>query len=85
MTTKGVGRIYMVSGNINAQKYVNEILKPSARDLFQDNEPFIFQQDSAPCHIAAVCKTLFQDNHIPLLEWLGNSPDLNPIEIYGAD
>lgn len=84
MTSKGVGRICVINGNINAQKYINVILEPklmpSAHDLFQDNEAFIFQQESAPCHVAAVCKKWFQDNHIPLLEWPGNNPDLNPME-----
>ena len=63
---------------------INEILDPKLKlstcDLFQGNEAFIFHQYSAPCHVAAVCKKWFQDNHIPLLEWPGNSPYLNPIE-----
>ena len=74
----------MINGNINAQKYINEILepklKPFAHDLFKDNEVFIFQQDSAQCHVNAVYKKWFQNNHILLREWPGNSPDLNPIK-----
>ena len=63
-TSKGVGRICMINGNIKAQKYINEMpepkLKPSSVcDLFQDNKAFIFQQDSAPCHIAGVWKKWF--------------------------
>ena len=60
MTAKGVGRMCAVNGILTAQKYIKDILeprlKPSARDLFKENEPFIFQQDSAPCHVASVCK-----------------------------
>lgn len=55
-------------------------MKFSACDTFQYNEAFIFQQESASCHVAEVFRRWLQDNPIPLLEWPGNSPDLNPIE-----
>ena len=41
---------------------------------------FIFQQDGASCHTAKACQAWFRDNNVRLLEWPGNSPDLNPIE-----
>ena len=37
-------------------------------------------QDGAPCHKAKSIKNLLASQKIPLLDWLGNSPDLNPIE-----
>ena len=37
-------------------------------------------QDGAPCHRSQVAKNFLNDNNIQLLEWPGNSPDLNPIE-----
>lgn len=40
----------------------------------------IFQQDSAPCHTAKRSMQWFRDNNIQVLDWPGNSPDLNPIE-----
>ena len=40
----------------------------------------IFQQDSAPAHTAIVVKNWFRNNKISVLDWPGNSPDLNPIE-----
>ena len=83
MSAKGVGRMQVVNGNINARVYIDEVLSTkvlqSASDLFGAEE-FIFQQDGAPCHTARVCKTWFQDNNVRLLDWPGNSPDLNPIE-----
>lgn len=39
-----------------------------------------FQQDSAPCHVASVVKNWMKNERIQLLDWPGNSPDLNPIE-----
>lgn len=40
----------------------------------------VFQQDSAPCHTAKSVKNWMQSERVTVLEWPGNSPDLNPIE-----
>ena len=40
----------------------------------------IFQQDGAPAHTAKIVQKWFKDNKIDVLDWPGNSPDLNPIE-----
>ena len=37
-------------------------------------------QDDAPCHRSKVAKTFRAENQIKVLDWPGNSPDLNPIE-----
>lgn len=40
-----------------------------------------FLQDGAPCHRSKVVKQWFQERpNIELIDWPGNSPDLNPIE-----
>ena len=74
----------MLEDNINASRYIKEVLEPkmlpSARDLFGATGDFIFQQDGAPCHTARVCTSWFQQHNVQLLTWPGNSPDLNPIE-----
>ena len=41
---------------------------------------FIFMQDNAPCHRATEVLEFLEENHIPVMEWLLQSPDLNPIE-----
>ncbi len=39
-----------------------------------------FMHDLAPPHNARSTRQYLQDKNIPLLEWPGNSPDINPIE-----
>ena len=40
----------------------------------------IFQQDNAKCHTSKKMQTFFKKSKKPLLDWPGNSPDLNPIK-----
>ena len=41
----------------------------------------VFMQDGAPCHTARSIKTWLADHaEIPVLDWVGQSCDLNPIE-----
>ena len=44
------------------------------------NDGGIFQQDLAPRHCSKKVKKYFIDNNIMVLDWPGNSPDLNLIE-----
>ena len=41
---------------------------------------FIFMQDGAPCHKAKAVTKYLRDEGIVVLDWPGNSPDINPIE-----
>ncbi|GFY72154.1 hypothetical protein TNIN_339361 [Trichonephila inaurata madagascariensis] len=49
-------------------------LNPSTHGSSQDNQGFIFQQDSNPCDEVTACKKWLQDIDIHLLEF----PHLNP-------
>ena len=40
----------------------------------------IFQQDLAPCHTSRKVKNFINLNNISVLDWPGNSPDLNLIK-----
>lgn len=36
--------------------------------------------DGAPCHRSKLVKSYLQEKNVAVLDWPGNSPDLNPIE-----
>jgi inhibitor of nuclear factor kappa-B kinase subunit alpha len=71
---------------INANNYINDILEavvlPWSQRHFGD-QPWIFQQDSAPAHRAKTtqdwCRANFPD-FINAQEWPPYSPDLNPLD-----
>ena len=78
----GVESFYSVSGMMNADRYIVIIQHKVMRDMqtaFSDGSSNI-QQDLAPCHADKKVKKVFQENQIKVLEWPGNSSDLNPIE-----
>ena len=67
---------------MNADKYIDVVNHKVKRDMqiaFPDGG-VIFQHDLAFCHSAKKVKKSLQENGIKVLEWPGNSLDLNPIE-----
>ena len=78
----GLGSLYPCSGIMNADKYIDVVNHKIMRDIqiaFPDGGG-IFQHDFASCHSAKKVQKVLQENRIKILEWPGNSPDLNPIE-----
>ena len=60
-------------------KMIQRRVIPKINPLFPDGSG-VFQQDLTPCHTSKQVKKFMYKNHIELLEWPGNSFDLNPIE-----
>ena len=78
----GVGSLVQIEGIINADKYIeiiNENLEEAVLKMDLEEE-FILQQDNNPKHTAKQTNKFFENSNIKLLEWLAQSPDLNPIE-----
>lgn len=77
----GRGSLYFVDKNktVNAKEYLN-ILDTKLRMTMHLHGCRVFQQDSAPAHTSRIVKKWLADNGIQVLDWPGNSPDLNPIE-----
>ena len=75
--------IIEIRGNLNADRYCNEVLEPSVVPHFDGHalaDRPIFMQDGASCHTARVSLSLLRRNEIEILDWPSKSPDQNPIE-----
>jgi hypothetical protein len=70
----------VVEGNLNAQRYCDEILDPHVRPFMEGHLDHRFQQDNARPHTARIITQYFQDHDIEVLPGPANSPDLLPIE-----
>lgn len=79
----GTGRLYRITGNVNAAAYIkilNKALLPSLSDAGVDVGEMILVQDNAPAHRSAAAKSWFEENDMETLPWPPSSPDLNLIE-----
>ncbi|CAG2250206.1 unnamed protein product [Mytilus edulis] len=82
ITYYGVGTLAMINGNTNSVKYI-ETLDDNLWQVVTKhfgNEPYLFQDDNAPCHRSRVVEEWEKQNQIPQLTWPAQSPDLSPIE-----
>ena len=81
----GVGRYCLRisnNGNLNAQKYREDILDPHAVPLLQaNNVKTTLQQDNATPHVDRVKLEYLRNHNVDFIDdWPSKSPDWNPIE-----
>ena len=81
-------------GGVDNIRYTYEVIEPYIipfwkeitlqdhdLDTFEcDKLPYVFQQDNAPAHASKWTLRALKKAGIPLLEHIGNSPDMNAIE-----
>jgi hypothetical protein len=61
--------------------HIDDIFQPLESDIqVTDENTFLFMQDNAPCYKAECILESLQENHVTVMEWPPQSPDLNPIE-----
>ena len=65
---------------MNSKAYLPIIERIVSTEFSKLHPQAIFQQDSAPCLEAKIITNCFKKMKITVLDWPGNSPDLNPIE-----
>lgn len=69
------GSLCFIKGNMNSCWSFDSNI-----NAFFEDENYIYQQYSAPCHTAKNTMAWFEEQYINVVKWPGNSPDLNPIE-----
>jgi transposase len=81
ITSKGTAGLHFLPPKVtmNGERYKN-MLRDGLKKQMKEKKCSIFMQDGAPCHRCKLVKTYLQSAKIKLLDWPGNSPDLNPIE-----
>ena len=73
--------LHHVEGNLNGQRYRDEILRPLVVPALQQIcQQAVPQDDNARPHRAKVVNTFLQQAGVNRMDWPACSPDLNPIE-----
>lgn len=90
VSRKGKLPLLFIESNvkINTEYYIERVLKnhllPHVSKLYED-QPYCFQQDSAPAHKAKKTQAWCAENlpdFITTDEWPASSPDLNPLDFF---
>ena len=74
-------RLIVISGNIDAQPYIDDVLAVEALPFIQFHGSNVtFMHDNACAHSAAITRQFLATNNVNVFDWPVNSPDLNPVE-----
>jgi bacterioferritin (cytochrome b1) len=86
-TVGGTGALRKIDDIRRQENYVDILkqqLKMSVRKLKLVRK-WVFQMDNDHKHTSKVVAKWLKDNKVKVLEWLSQSPDLNPIENLWAE
>ena len=78
---KGTLELVVIENTIKSQDYVELLTANLKRQASRKScRNYIFQQDCASIHTAAIVKKWFETNKITVSDWPSKSPDLNIME-----
>ena len=81
ISAQGKTQLIIIDGNLNSERYRDNILRPVVIPYLRNLGPnSIFQDDNARPHRARIITEYLQEEGVTRMEWPANSPDLNPIE-----
>ncbi|GFU64215.1 hypothetical protein TNCV_3745821 [Trichonephila clavipes] len=69
-----------ISGTLNSQLYISEVLESVVLPYHQGFATAIFQQDNAQPHVTRIVQWFLVNHQIELLQWPARSPHLLPLE-----
>ena len=81
----GRSELCLCSNGVKATEYV-KVLETNLLPIFKNRrlkvtkKNFLFQEDGAPCHTAKTTQEWIKKAGINKLQWVAQSPDMNPIE-----
>ena len=79
--TQRRSRLHILPRNQKMDQHLyKEVLTKHLRHSMTKTRTNIFQQDGAPCHKSRMMMAWFDEQGFTLLDWPGQSPDMNPIE-----
>ena len=77
VTINGMLDLVIIDGLYNARNFIDNILNSVVKPYLRSQHDLIYQQDGVAAHKAEITQTWFRDNHVQLLEWPPQSPDLS--------
>ena len=72
-------QFHFINGNLNAERYRDEILRPIVVPLI-----CVTFADKARPHVTRICTQFLEAENVPVLPWPAYSSDMSPIE-YALD
>ena len=73
--------LFVMQGNLNAPRYIKDILRPHAIPFLYNQDPSVtFQHDNARLHITSISRQFLAQNINGVLLWPAVSLDLNLIK-----